>query len=289
VLDVLDVLDSRDGARKYLLQLDDNERVEAVFLRLEDRDKDSICISSQVGCALKCAFCRTGLVGLRRQLDATEIVDQVKTVLLSENFVQSRTFDVSFMGMGEPLENLEEVLAAKEILASTYPAFRFCISTVGVVPGINRLAREAPDVILQVSLHAPTDDLRRRLMPITRKYPLSEVMVAAEEHAKTTGRIVVLNYCLIKDVNDSPQHASELVDLCIGRPFKVQVVRYNFDEAIPLEPPSDEAVRAFIAVLQRAGLPLKTSAQLGSLGGAGCGQLDADYAATRRPIQLKVL
>lgn len=288
MLRILEELEAGDGATKYLLGLPDGERVESVFLELDDRNKDSLCISSQVGCALKCSFCRTGLVGLRRDLTADEIVAQVRTILHARGFVQRRRFDLSFMGMGEPLENLDALLSAKESLTELYPTFHLGLSTVGVVPGIRRLAKAAPDLILQISLHAPTDELRTKLMAINRKYPIAELLAAAEEYAQASGRVVVLNYCLMEGVNNRPEHAHQLADLCAGRPFRPQLVEYNPDPDIRLDPPSRESVNRFARILTERGTPFKFSGQLGHREGAGCGQLDAYYELKRRPVPIRL-
>ncbi|HEV7976546.1 MAG TPA: radical SAM protein [Amycolatopsis sp.] len=173
---ILDKIASGDGATKFLLGLDDDARIEAVFLRLEDNNKDSLCISSQVGCALACRFCSTGVIGFSRDLTPEEIVEQVELVLDDLGFVQRRRFDLSYMGMGEPLLNLDAVVSSRDLLRERFKDFTFYVSTVGVTAGIRELARRSPDFGLQISLHAPTDELRSQIMPINRAHPIAEPM-----------------------------------------------------------------------------------------------------------------
>ncbi|MFD9427711.1 MULTISPECIES: radical SAM protein [unclassified Streptomyces] len=275
---IIERLDCGDGAVKYLLETSDASRVESVFFRMNDgRDKDAMCISSQVGCTLSCTFCVTGLLDFRRNLTGEEIAGQVDAVYASEEFTPTRAHEVAYMGMGEPLMNLDAVLQSKELLTGRYPEMDFALSSVGIVPGIERLIREAPDIKLQISLHAPTDPLRTSIMAINRKYPLTDVLVAAREFAKASGRRVNLNYILIQSVNDTADHAQQLVDLIDPEWFQVQLVPANPDPRLLLKSPTSRAVLGFARRLLRAGLHTDYSVQLGSKEGAGCGQLDADY------------
>jgi 23S rRNA (adenine2503-C2)-methyltransferase len=276
---ILDKIVSSDGAIKFLLGLDDDARVESVFLRLEDNNKDSLCISSQVGCALACRFCSTGVIGYSRDLTAEEIVEQVELVLDDLGFVQRRRFDLSYMGMGEPLLNLDAVVSSKDLLREQFKDFTFYVSTVGVTAGIRELARRSPDFGLQISLHAPTDELRSQIMPINRAHPIAELLDAGEEYANASGHSIVLNYCLMGGVNDDTGHASTLAQLIAGRPYRVQLVNFNPHVTIPYSSSTDERALAFLDVLQQAGIRSHYGRQLGNQDGAGCGQLDADYAA----------
>jgi 23S rRNA (adenine2503-C2)-methyltransferase len=276
---ILDKIVSGDGATKFLLGLDDGARVESVFLRLEDNDKDSLCISSQVGCALACRFCSTGVIGFSRNLTTQEIVNEVEVVLDDLDFVPRRRFDLSYMGMGEPLLNLDAVVSSRDVLRERFKDFTFFISTVGVTAGIRDLAQRSPDFGLQISLHAPTDEMRSRIMPINRAHPIAELLDAGEEYAKASGHSVVLNYCLMGGVNDDVRHAATLAQLIAGRPFRVQLVNFNPHETIPFSSSTDEHALAFLNVLQQAGIRSHYGRQLGNKDGAGCGQLDADYIA----------
>lgn len=278
---ILDKVRSDDGAMKYLLGLEDGMRVEAVFLALEDNDKDSLCISSQVGCPLTCRFCATGKIGFGRNLTATEIAEQVRTTLGDLQFSPRRRFDLSYMGMGEPLLNLPAVVESKNLICTTFEGFYFYISTVGVAPKIRELATVSPDFTLQISLHSPFDDLRQRIMPINAAHPIKALLDAGEIYASASKRAVVLNYCLMADVNDLTHHAFELVELIRSRPFRVQLVNFNPHTSIAFSPSTDDRAMAFLAVLKSAGVPAHYGRQLGLQEGAGCGQLDADYHANQ--------
>ena len=274
---ILDKTHSQDGATKFLLEADDGHRFEAVFLVMDHDGKDSLCVSSQVGCALGCSFCATGLLGLMRSLSAAEIVEQVEISLKALDFVQARRFDLSYMGMGEPLRNLKAVFESKCILQERHPRFRFYLSTVGIPSAIRELSKNAPDIGLQISVHAANDDVRKTLIPISRGHPLSGVLDAAEGHAAVCDKPVTLNYCLMGGVNDSMEDGRRLARRIRGRPFRVQVVNFNPDNRLPFRPSDEEAVSAFVGTLSEAGVPVHYGQQLGRLEGAGCGQLDADY------------
>lgn len=288
-MEILDAVSSRDGATKYLLGLDDGLRIETVFLELNDRNKDSLCISSQVGCALGCQFCQTGLVGFKRNLTSEEIVEQVEVVLRARRFVPRRRFDLSYMGMGEPLQNFDAVTTSAELLRRSHPDFSYHLSTVGLASRIRRLADRWPNFTLQVSLHAPTDEIRSRLMPVNRAYPIATLLDAADMYATASGRAVVLNYCLMNDVNDQPEHLDELINLLRDRKFRVQLVDFNAGQFIGFAPSTNSRKLKFAEALKAAGIRTHTSANVGRYDGAGCGQLDADYAlahsqsATLRP------
>lgn len=276
---ILEKITSDDGATKFLLGLDDGARVESVFLRLEDNNKDSLCISSQVGCALACRFCSTGVIGYQRDMTADEITQQVDVVLNAMEFEQTRRFDLSYMGMGEPLLNLDAVIASKDRLAHQHDGFNFYLSTVGLAPKIRELADRAPDFFLQISLHAPVDDLRTRIMPINAAHPIAKLLDSGEVYASASGKPVVLNYCLMRGVNDQDKHAVALASLVVGRPFRVQLVNFNPHISIGYEAVGEECATGFLSILQDAGVPAHYGRQLGKDSGAGCGQLDADYAA----------
>lgn len=276
-MDIIATTQSHDGATKFLLKTNDGHRIEAVFLAMAHDGKDSLCISSQVGCNLGCTFCATGLLGLLRNLSADEIVDEVETCLSAIGFQQTRRFDLSYMGMGEPLRNLVAVLESKRRLQGLHPDFRFYVSTVGFPAGVREITKQAPDMGLQISVHAAADHQRERLIPISRAHPLSDVLDAAEEHAAVCDKAVTLNYCLMAGVNDSLEDAHLLAERVLGRPFRVQVVKYNAHDLLPYQPSDDGAVEAFIDALRQGAVRVHYGLQLGRLEGAGCGQLDAEY------------
>lgn len=278
-MQIIDKRDGRDGAILYLFELQDKSRVEAVLLDLIDNNKDSLCVSSQVGCALGCRFCSTGQIGFRRNLTSEEIAFQVKAVLEDANFVPQRRFDLSYMGMGEPLQNLGQVLASKRMIEDAYQNFHFYISTAGLPSGIRRLAVEAPDVKLQISLHSPRDAVRKDLIPLNTSYPIDEVISAAVDYGIRTGSIVTLNYCFMAGVNDSLDDARLLAALVEGKPLRVQLVNFNSHSTIPYRPTDLCTAEAFFAELSALGVAVHLGRQLGGEVGAGCGQLDADYRA----------
>lgn len=286
-VEVVERRSSTDGAVKYLLRYPDGSRVESVFFRMEgDRDKDAICISSQVGCTLSCSFCVTGTLGLMRNLSAPEVAAQVTSIFELEGFQPHRRHEVAYMGMGEPMFNLEAVLKSRRILVEAYPDMRFIISTVGIVPGIERLCREGRDFRLQISLHAPTDDLHTRIMAINKRYPIDVVLCAAQRFAEASGLPVNINYVLMSGTNDSDEYAHRLGALLEGRPFEVQLVVANPDPRIPYLPVSSRTLDTFAGILRTYALEPYQSVQLGLESGGGCGQLDANYEA--RQTRLRV-
>src|SRR5919202_1168232 len=233
-------LHSADGlTSKLLLQLHDGQQIEVVEMLAPPRK--TICVSSQAGCAIGCVFCFTGQFGFARNLDAGEIVEQVLRFQHVTNVV--------FMGMGEPLANYDQVLRALRLL--THPdglglgARRITLSTSGLVPQIHRLAREGLPIGLAISLHAPNDELRTRLMPINRRWPIAEVLEAAEDYIARTGRRVSYEYTLMAGVNDSDALADELADLLAGRLCHVNLIPLNPTEDTALHAPSLARAVAF--------------------------------------------
>ncbi|MBM2828616.1 MAG: Dual-specificity methyltransferase RlmN, partial [Actinobacteria bacterium] len=215
---------SSDGTEKYLFRLEDGESVESVLIPEEDRR--TLCISSQVGCALKCGFCATGAMGFRRNMSSSEIVHQV--CLAAKRLAEraERLSNVVFMGMGEPLENLPEVSRAIAILLSQFgfglSGKRVTVSTAGVIPAMLALAKEYP-VSFAVSINAPRDDLRSRLMPVNRKYPLKDLVAAMKKIPLQSGRKVTAEYVLLAGVNDSERDARDLAGLLKGARVKVNL------------------------------------------------------------------
>ena len=267
---------SSDGqTRKDLLRLADGETVEAVLMRYERRR--TACISTQVGCSIGCVFCATGQAGFRRNLTAGEIVAQAlhfARVLRAEG---ERLTNVVLMGMGEPLLNYNASLAAVRRLID--PAGfnlgqrHITLSTVGVVPGIDRLAGEGLQITLAVSLHAATDDLRDRLVPINRRYPLDELFAACHRYFQRTGRRISFEWALIAGVNDTPQQAEALAARLAGLRAHVNLIPLNPTPGYDGRPSSPEAVAAFAGVLHRHRIPHTVRVRRGIEIQAGCGQL----------------
>ncbi len=282
---VVDRLEAPDGAtRKDLLELADGQRIEVVLLRY--RQRRSACISTQVGCACGCAFCATGDMGFVRQLTAGEIVAQVLH-FQRELAVQGESLtNLVLMGMGEPFLNYENTLAALRRLLDPqglgFPPRRITVSTAGIVPGIARFTEEGLGMNLAISLHAATDALRDRLMPINRRYPLAALLEAARTYAARTGRRVMFEWALIAGVNDSPAQAAALAALLAGVPAHVNLILLNPTPGYPELPSPAEAVAAFTAVLDTAGVPHTLRQRRGGAIAAGCGQLQTRNSAQRR-------
>ncbi len=262
---------SRDGTIKLLLEMCDGARVETVGLPYHDRT--SCCVSTQVGCPIKCAFCATGLSGFTRNLTAGEIVDQVLTI--QEAMGQKRVDHVTFMGMGEPLLNYDATLKAVHLLNTEVGiAMRnLTVSTVGHVPGIRALAREKLQLTLAVSLHAPTDELRRRLVPTMSKWRVADIIDACRYYVERTGRRVTFEYCLLDGINDGQEHAHQLARVLRGLNCHVNLIPFNTVRAVDFHPPSGERIRDFREILDGRGIQVTQRLQRGSGIDAACGQL----------------
>jgi len=271
---------SKDGTVKLLLSLHDGERIEAVGLPYADRV--SCCVSTQVGCPIGCVFCATGQSGFTRSLEAGEIVDQVLTVQDVLHGLPSTTRSngarinhVTFMGMGEPLLNYEETLKAVRLLNGELSiAMRhLTISTVGIVPGIVRLAEERLQLTLAISLHAPTDDLRRKLIPGSSRWTLGELMYACRDYVQQTGRRVTFEYCLMDGVNDGLDEAKVLAELLKGMNCHVNLIPGNPVPGLNVRKSSPQQLQDFRDILEGAGIQVTQRVQRGSDIDAACGQL----------------
>lgn len=263
---------SRDGVVKLLLKTADGHGVEAVLLDCEG-ERISSCISSQVGCAMKCTFCATGLAGYTRSLSAAEIVDQT----LQLQMVSGKRIDhISFMGMGEPLLNLGPVLAALRVfhdeLGISYRKMH--ISTVGIVPKIRELAKVGLPIHLAVSLHSPTDSIREDLMPVNKKWPVRELMDSVREYAASTGRKITFEYLMLDGINETVEEARRLAKLVDGVPCLVNLIPFNYvDTERGFRRPSNDRIRRFRQELERAGVNVCQRKERGHGIDAACGQL----------------
>jgi len=294
---------SRDGSTKLLLKMGDGERIETV--RLPYPDRLSVCVSSQAGCAMACAFCATGLGGFRRNLKADEIIAQPLLAMGAgdrgletdeghgNTNPQPQTSSprppthIVFMGMGEPLLNLTNVLKAIYLMHDEIgiPMRNITVSTVGILPGIARLADEKLQLTLAISLHAPEDDLRHRLIPTSTKTRVSEIIAAARHYARHTGRRVTFEYVMLGGVNDQIQHARRLAKLCAGWPCHVNLIPWNpvpgaKFEGQAFDAPTPENVRQFRAALENAGVATTQRVQRGADVAGACGQLRAAELGT---------
>jgi len=278
-----------DGTRKWLLKVDGANAVEAVFI--PETRRGTLCVSSQAGCVLDCAFCSTGKQGFNRNLSTAEIVGQL---WLANRLLQGErpVTNVVMMGMGEPLLNLDNVIPALRLMlddnAYGLSRRRVTVSTAGVIPGIDRLRDECP-VALAVSLHAPNDALRDRLVPVNRKYPLAELAKACNRYLERAPRdFITFEYVMLDGVNDSDAHARELVALAGKVRSKFNLIPFNPFPRSGFKRSSPERIRQFAEVLQRAGLTVTTRKTRGDDIAAACGQLAGDVAdRTRRSLALK--
>ena len=270
--------ESADGTVKWLFASGSGQAVETVFI--PEAGRGTLCISSQVGCALDCSFCATGAQGFNRNLTAAEIVGQVchaNQALPARPSGEPAVSNVVFMGMGEPLANYRNVLAASELLISDW-AFglsrrRVTISTSGIVPKIERLGDDC-NVSLAVSLHAPDDALRNELVPINRRHPIDELLQACWAYAaKHANRFVTFEYVLLKNVNDTLAHADALASLLAGRPAKINLIPFNPFPNTRYERSSAATIHAFQARLRTRGLVATTRKTRGDDIDAACGQL----------------
>jgi 23S rRNA (adenine2503-C2)-methyltransferase len=264
--------ESRDGTVKTLFRTHDGHAVEAVLMRYRD-GRRSICVSSQSGCPLTCTFCATGAMRFGRNLTASEIVDQAL------HFRRVEPVDhCVFMGMGEPMLNLDKVLAAARRLPDLGITHRrTTVSTVGWLPGLTRFVDEVQEPIrLALSLHAPEDALRSRLMPVNDRYPLADVLAECERHFQLRRRKVFVEYVMLAGVNDRVEQARQLAELLDRRAFKVNLIPYN--PTGQFEGSSRRAIDAFKSVLDRAGLPATVRLTRGRDIAAACGQLAAAAA-----------
>jgi 23S rRNA (adenine2503-C2)-methyltransferase len=268
---------STDGTEKFLLGLGDGQRIEAVFI--PDTPAMTFCISTQVGCAMACAFCLTGKMGLSRNLTAGEIAGQVR-VLANALSMREARFNIVLMGMGEPLHNYDETMKALRILTDEHgfamSPKRITLSTVGLLPALERLAREPIMPNLAISLHAPTDVQRGALVPLNKKYGVSEIIRACQRFPLKKRSRITFEYVMLAGVNDSPADARTLAKLLAGVRSKVNLIPLNAAAGIPFERPSDEAIDRFAKILADHRLVVSVRKSRGRDIRAACGQLIVD-------------
>ncbi len=267
-------LESRDGTVKFLFALSDGENIETVLI--PEPKRLTLCISTQAGCGFGCAFCATALLGLKRNLSSGEIVDQVLEASRTLP-AKTRITNLVLMGMGEPLANYAQTLKALDILTNAtwgigFSPRRITLSTVGLVPQIHKLMDET-GVNLAISLHAPSDQLRARLMPVNRKYSLKELMECCRSLPLPRRKRITFEYVLLQDVNDSAQHARELCELLRGIRCKVNVIPFNPHTGSIFQRPSDERIEVFRLVLYQQGVQVNIRRPRGDEIAAACGQL----------------
>lgn len=276
---------ARDQTTKVLLKLADGQRVETVLL--PHHYGYSVCVSSQVGCAMGCSFCASGLLGRVRQLTAGEMLDQVRFADQLLTARKARVSRVDLMGIGEPLDNYENVVQFMRLLheeAGFHLSYRhLTLSTSGLVPAIYKLSEEDIPVTLAVSLHAPNDKLRKTLMPVNRAYPLAKLLPACRHYAEVTGRRVTFEYLMLSGVNDSADLALELVDLLAGFSCHVNLIPWNPVSEHPYQPSPMSHVRDFQKIVQERGISCTIRKELGQEIDAACGQLRHSEEAILSP------
>ncbi|MFM8278792.1 MAG: 23S rRNA (adenine(2503)-C(2))-methyltransferase RlmN [Candidatus Limnocylindrus sp.] len=286
--------EAEDGeTTKLLLTLRDGEKIEAVLMRYPaNRRKGTgpratICVSSQAGCAVGCPFCATGELGFGRNLTSGEIQDQVRAARRILRAEDRKLTNVVFMGMGEPLQNLDAVLAAVTSLTDPKRGAigqrRIVISTSGVVPGIARLAKERPQVTLAVSLHAARNPLRDLLVPLNRRWPVEQVIAASAAHARRTGRRTTFEVTMIDGINDRPEDSQALVSVLRGSNAHVNLIPMNAVAHTPWHESTSVRIEQIAAELRASGLSVTVRRNRGREAGAACGQLAAERAGTPPP------
>lgn len=265
---------SSDGTTKWNLRLPDNRHIESVYI--PDTPAQTFCVSTQVGCAMACGFCLTGTMGLVRHLTAGEIAGQVR-VLAHATRLADAAFNIVLMGMGEPLHNYEATMKALRILAdpdglALHPK-RVTLSTVGLLPALDRLSTEPLMPNLAISLHATTDEMRNRLVPLNKRYPIADLMAALRRFPLAKRRRITFEYVLLDGVNDTAEDARRLVRLLDGLRAKVNLLPLNEAPGIPFSRPSDERVNAFARILAERDVRVSVRKSRGRDIRAACGQL----------------
>lgn len=261
-----------DGTKKYLFSLEDGNLIESVMMRY--RHGNSVCVSSQVGCAMGCSFCASTLNGCIRNLHASEILGQVYEI---QKDIGERVSNVVIMGMGEPLVNYDNVMTFVRILSDEKALHvsqrNITISTCGIVPSIDRLSQESLKVTLALSLHAPNDRIRRQIMPVAKKYSMDEILSACDRYFESTGRRVTFEYCLIDGINDRPEHARELASRLKGRNAHVNLIPVNPTPENDYGAAAEKDIRKFLEILEAEGIQATRRREMGRDIDGACGQL----------------
>jgi len=263
---------SSDGTLKYLLEFPDGQCVETVLMRFDNRANLTACVSSQVGCAVNCSFCATGKRGFIRNLTYKEIIEQVLTIQRDTGL---KVTNVVFMGQGEPLLNLENVLKAMQIFNENFQigARRLTISTSGIVPKIDELANLDMQSTLAVSLHAPNHDIRKQIMQIENKYPMDKLKSALKNYVDKTGRRITIEYLLIKDLNDTLESAKQLAHYLHDIKCNINLIPYNPTAKNDYQKPSNNSIMRFKSLIEQSGKKVTVRLERGSDIDAACGQL----------------
>ena len=263
---------SADGTIKYLIEYPDGECVETVLMRFDNRANLTACVSSQIGCSVNCSFCATGKRGFIRNLTANEIIEQVLTIQRDTGL---KVTNIVFMGQGEPLLNLDNVLKALDIFNNDFRigARRITISTSGIIPQIKKLAEKELQSTLAISLHASNHAVRKQIMPIENNYPIDELISTLKMYVEKTGRRITVEYILIKDLNCTMESAKELAHLLHGLKCNINLIPYNPVTKTDYEKPSNNEIMKFKYLLEHSGKKVTVRLERGADIDAACGQL----------------
>lgn len=264
---------SQDGTIKYLIEYPDGNCVETVLMRFDNRANLTACVSSQVGCAVNCAFCATGKRGFVRNLTCAEIVEQVLTIQRDTGL---KVTNIVFMGQGEPLLNLDNVLDSLKIFNEDFQigARRITISTSGIIPQINKLSQIELQSTLAISLHAPDSEVRKKIMPIEKKYPLEELKKALKNYTDKTGRRITIEYLLIKDLTDTLEMAKQTAIYLKDIKCNVNLIPYNSVDDSGFKKPDTKSIMKFKYILEHSGKKVTIRLERGADIDAACGQLN---------------
>ena len=266
----------RDGTIKYLWRLSDGNCVESVLMRYHYGN--TVCISTEVGCRMGCAFCASTLGGLVRRLEPQEMLDQVLFTQVDSGLPISH---IVLMGIGEPLDNFDNVMRFLELVNSpegmNISMRHISLSTCGLVPKIDELAQKKLQLTLSISLHAPNNEIRNRIMPVNKAYPIEQLLDACRRYYQATSRRISFEYAMIRGVNDSPENARELLERMKGLPAHFNLIPLNHVEESPLQPSTRASVAAFQKILEDGGIPTTVRRTLGGDIDASCGQLRRKY------------
>ena len=271
----------RDGTIKYLWRLADGNCVERVLMRYHYGN--TVCISTEVGCRMGCAFCASTLGGLARRLEPQEMLDQVLFTQVDSGLPISH---IVLMGIGEPLDNFDNVMRFLELVNSpegmNISMRHISLSTCGLVPKIDELAQKKLQLTLSISLHAPNNEIRNRIMPVNKAYPIEQLLDACRRYYQATSRRISFEYAMIRGVNDSPENARELLERMKGLPAHFNLIPLNHVEESPLQPSTRASVAAFQKILEDGGIPTTVRRTLGGDIDASCGQLRRKYTQEKK-------
>ncbi|MEW5819682.1 MAG: 23S rRNA (adenine(2503)-C(2))-methyltransferase RlmN, partial [Cyanobacteriota bacterium] len=268
---------AEDGTIKYLLGFPDGERVETVLMRFDNRPNLTACVSTQAGCPIKCIFCATGKLGLKRDLLSAEMVDQVMMIQRDTNIKVS---NIVFMGQGEPFLNYDNLAGAIKVFNRSLDigARKITVSTSGVIPGILKFADDFPQATLAISLHAATHETRKKLVPIENKYPIDDLVEALKKYYDKTNRRITIEYVLIKDINDDLNEAKMLNLLLKNLHCNINLIPYNpINSNSKFSEPSENQIKMFKYILELSGKKVTVRLKRGDDISAACGQLSGEY------------